>query len=121
MGTRSFIGVECEDGIYAIYCHWDGYPEHNGRILAEHYQDFMKVCTLINGGSLSVLREEIGSTQDFDNPNENWCVYYGRDRGETDVGYQVFKSEDEFLKSAKDNWAEYAYLFVNGQWIANKL
>ena len=30
MGTRSSIAIKTEDGIKAIYCHWDGYVDHNG-------------------------------------------------------------------------------------------
>ena len=37
MGTRSRIGVMHGDKVKSIYCHWDGYLEHNGRILAESY------------------------------------------------------------------------------------
>jgi hypothetical protein len=37
MGTRSRIGVMHGDKVKSIYCHWDGYLEHNGAILQEHY------------------------------------------------------------------------------------
>jgi hypothetical protein len=44
MATRSRIGIELEDGVIeSIYCHWDGYPENNGKILLEHYQDPNKI------------------------------------------------------------------------------
>ena len=40
MATRSNIGIVNEDdSITAIYCHWDGYPEHNGKILLNHYNN----------------------------------------------------------------------------------
>jgi hypothetical protein len=123
MGTRSYIGVECEDGIRAIYCHWDGYPEHNGRILQEHYTDFLKVCTLINNGDLSSLRENIEPTAEhtFDTPQDNVCVYYGRDRGEEGCEFRMFPHVADFTEGARESWAEYAYLFQNGQWITFKI
>lgn len=38
MGTRSAIVLKREDGKYqGIYCHWDGYPSNNGKILFENY------------------------------------------------------------------------------------
>ena len=37
MGTRSRIGVMHGDVVKSVYCHWDGYLEHNGVILQEHY------------------------------------------------------------------------------------
>ena len=30
--------VEIGDQFIGIYCHWDGYPSHNGAILLHHYQ-----------------------------------------------------------------------------------
>ena len=45
MGTRSSIAIKTEDGIKAIYCHWDGYIDNNGRILKEHYQSPAKTVS----------------------------------------------------------------------------
>ena len=57
MGTRSRIGIELPDGqVRSVYCHWDGYPEHNGRILIQHYTQREDVEKLIAGGSISSLR-----------------------------------------------------------------
>ena len=54
MGTRSTIGVLNTDGsVTAVYCHWDGYPEHNGKILMENYTTEEKVRELIGLGSIS--------------------------------------------------------------------
>jgi hypothetical protein len=79
------IGIQQEDGkIKAIYCHYDGYPEGVGQTLANYYQTTDKVEALLNLGDLSVLRQELGEKQDFNdykNHDENWCLAYGRDRG----------------------------------------
>lgn len=57
MGTRSAIGVVQPDGsIRAVYCHWDGYPEHQLPILQEHYNTDAKARKLIAPGSMSSLR-----------------------------------------------------------------
>lgn len=55
MGTRSFIAQKTEDGYRAIYCHWDGYPSWNGRILHTHYSDPAKLTALLNLGDISCL------------------------------------------------------------------
>ena len=85
MATRSYIGVKNTDGtVDYIYCHFDGYPEHNGEILTKHYADMDKVNALMKLGDLNILGIEIGEKQDFDdyaNRNRNWCLAYGRDRG----------------------------------------
>ena len=114
MATRSHIGKQLEDGsISYIYCHWDGYPEHNGKILKEHYTDEAKVDALLELGSLSILGEEIGEQQDFDNRdtrNEKWCLAYGRDRGEKDVEAKVAESLSDMI------WQAYHYVWSNGEW-----
>ena len=54
MGTRSRIGIELKDhSVVSVYCHWDGYPEGNGRTLVKHYQDREAVKAMIDGGSMS--------------------------------------------------------------------
>lgn len=43
MGTHSTISIVNRDqdgnviNIRSIYCHWDGYLDHNGRILFQYY------------------------------------------------------------------------------------
>ena len=56
MGTRSRIGLALgPDQIVSVYCHYDGYIEHNGRKLVEHYNTKELVEGLINGGDMSSL------------------------------------------------------------------
>jgi hypothetical protein len=63
MGTRSTIAIEFADGsVSQVYCHWDGYLEHNGQILAEHYTDPFKVRDLVDLGDFSSLRETVAET-----------------------------------------------------------
>ena len=47
MATRSCIGIKHGDVIKSVYCHWDGYLDHNGKILLENYKDPFKVQLLI--------------------------------------------------------------------------
>ena len=48
MATRSRIGMVKDDGtVESIYCHFDGYPSNNGKILKEHYADKSKVEKLL--------------------------------------------------------------------------
>lgn len=63
MSTRSNIAILNNDGtVTAIYAHWDGYIDYNGRILSESYQEIEKVKKLISGGDLSSLYREIEPT-----------------------------------------------------------
>ena len=54
MGTRSRIGIQLsDDSILSVYCHYDGYPSFNGKVLREFYNTKEKASELINGGNMS--------------------------------------------------------------------
>ena len=85
MATRSTITVKNEDGSYdMIYCHFDGYPSHVGRLLASCYNTNERAKALIALGSLSVLAESIEKPEghDFEHPVEGYTIAYHRDRGD---------------------------------------
>lgn len=120
MATRSAIAVKNADGtVQGIYCHWDGYPAHNGKILGEHYT-YNKTLQLIANGNLSSLGKEIGLQQDFDNrdsQSEDWCLFYFRDRGELGQDPKTFNTIGDFVDHYEQSGAEYFY-FVDpdGEW-----
>ena len=121
MSTRSNIGVLNNDGtVTAIYCHWDGYVEHNGQILSEHYQEVEKVKELISGGDLSSLRPKIKPTGEhsFENPQEDVCIYYHRDRDEQweQTKPKTYESIIQLYEKLKDSWVEYLYIYIAGDW-----
>jgi hypothetical protein len=132
MGTRSGIGlVERDESgkvtrVRGIYCHWDGYLEHNGVILAGSYTTPEKINALLDLGDISVLRDEVGEKHDFNNCERDapqrvhgWTTAYGRDRGETDTDTRAFHGSSaisEFSRALTKSWAEYLYLFDRGKW-----
>ena len=60
MSTRSLIAIQMDkETVKYSYCHWDGYPEHNGQILSDFYTDRVKIMDLISRGSFSGLQQEI--------------------------------------------------------------
>lgn len=118
MATRSNIAI-LRTGDFAgkvdmVYCHFDGYPEHNGKILLEHYSNLEKLEKLLSLGDLSSLAPEIGEKHDFNSSQENECTFFGRDRGEKDVGPRFYDS----LSDAREDMEEYLYLFdeENNKW-----
>ena len=67
MATRSTIAKLGKNGIIkAVYCHSDGYLEHVGKVLNEHYKDKSKVDELLAHGDLSTLNQNIGEKLPFD-------------------------------------------------------
>jgi len=130
MGTRSRIAVMHGDVCKSIYCHWDGYLEHNGEILHEYY-DSSKANRLIVLGNMSSLRPEIGEKHAFSklDPignevpeyNEDWCTFYGRDRGEKGTEWQVAHTFAEFIEQAESCGAEYYYIMKDGVWYVGSM
>ena len=112
MGTRSTIGIQNEDGsVTGIYCHWDGYLNHNGRILNDYYTNEDKVRELIALGDISSLGAEIGTAHDFDDAPAGVTNAYARDRGERDVDARTAHNWRQFVA---ENGQEYDYLFTPG-------
>ena len=132
MATRSTIALEFADGtVQQVYCHWDGYLEHNGAILFEHYKDPFKLRDLIDLGDLSSLGSVIGSKHPFSPHGDGdqaaydaakeagYCTFYGRDRGETGVAAKRFKDFADYV--ANHQYEEYEYILrKDGQWYVSK-
>jgi len=120
MATRSNIGIVNDNGsVTGIYCHWDGYPEHNGKLLLKHYNNSGIVNELMDLGDLSSLNKNLycdDNNHSFENPATGVCVAYGRDRGEKNADSKSFTNISEFEKYANRTTADYQYLFNNGKW-----
>ena len=138
MGTRSRIGIEMPDHtVVSVYCHWDGYVSHNGKILVEHYQNREDVEELIDGGSMSSLRTrgtwyhssplrdengeyicDAAGYLTYENDREPQPLYH-TERGE-EISIQR-TSFDEFV-SGDLGGEEYAYMYdLNDNWKAFKI
>lgn len=117
MGTRSRIGVMHGDNCKSVYCHWDGYLEHNGVILQTHY-DSAKANHLVALGDLSNLHANLGEKHDFDDQRASdvQCTFYGRDRGETGTKWTVHEDFQSFLEHCDNCGAEYYYIMKDGVW-----
>jgi hypothetical protein len=116
MATRSTISIKTKTGFKTIYCHWDGYPSNNGRLLLDYYNSPEKANELILLGDLSSLREKIhpdpNQRHDFEHPQPDVCIYYGRDRGEKDTEPQQVSRAEKF----PDRWQDYDYMYDGEQW-----
>ena len=117
MGTRSRIGVMHGDNCKSVYCHWDGYLEHNGAILQAHY-DSAKANHLVALGDLSSLGQYVNTDLEhtFENPVKDVCVFYGRDRGETGIEFKTDLTFDSFFERADGCGAEWYYIMKDGVW-----
>ena len=101
MATRSRIGIQLADeSVLSVYHHWDGYPEWLGRILKTHYNSKELAAELIDGGDMSVAWND-----------SNEPEYYSA-RGE-DCPPRLDANKYDYLADGE----EYAYLFVNNEWV----
>lgn len=109
MGTRSAIGFAEYDGsIRAIYCHYDGYVEHNGKILDEYYNSIEAVEELLDMGDVVSLESSIEGTK-----------FFGRDNKENiaRVSAKDFKNVSSFYEYFSGCGCEYFYIFNGTEWI----
>lgn len=116
MSTRSDIIVEHESGVWArIYCHNDGYLEHNGAILQEHYNTQALAEAVVAPGDMSSLERKCSKPprdHSFDKRKPGYCVYYGRDRGEKDTDATLAATLAEVWP--EDSGTEYTYVWRQG-------
>jgi hypothetical protein len=100
MATRSTIAKYNADGtITAIYCHYDGYPQHNGRILNEYYASNSGANLLLKLGSFSALYENVDQIKLYNEPA---------------IKYVDF---EHWVNAMKSSWCEYGYLWMDSGWL----
>lgn len=130
MSTRSRVGRVNPDGtITSIYVHHDGHPSHTLAILkADYTLERQKLTQLLALGDLSAIASEIGEQHPFDQHTfsnrekyANWCLAYGRDRGESGIDAKESPDMAQFAFLCHDCGAEYAYLMGQGGWSGFKV
>jgi hypothetical protein len=116
------------DNVKSVYCHWDGYLEHNGAILQEHY-DSVKANQLVALGDLSSLGTQIGEkhpfSPHFDEGSKvayeaakeaGYCTFYARDRGEKGTEWKTHTNFVDFFAEVEGSWGEWYYVMRDGVW-----
>ena len=125
MGTRSYIGIERPTGgVTYIYCHWDGYPSHNGAVLLEHYSSAERMERLLALGDISSLRARLDPTQaslhgfGCGESEEGVVIAYHRERGEAWEGVKP-KEAASIEAIPQNHGAEYMYIYrqSTGDWV----
>ena len=124
MGTRSAIGYKTDEGkVRAKYSHYDGYVAGCGKTLQDHYTQARKIAQMVELGDQSYMDKEIfpmpGSGHSFETPEEGVTIFYGRDRGESNVEAVEFDTVQEFVEYYTGSGCEYFYLHTAAGWIVH--
>ena len=125
MSTRSAIGYFTPSKkIRAVYCHWDGYPSNNGRILMEHYTDLDKIKELVALGDLSSLGKNIGSKKEEFYPGEGQRILdetYAYRRARDDKGTDAIEYDNaaDYVSDMTEMNVEFCYLWNGTDWIVH--
>lgn len=105
MSTRATIACKQEDGRYAaIYLHFDGYPDHAGRVLKENHTTLDSARTLVAGGDIRSLAND-GTPERFTDGNRA----------------VVMPTRAALHEFARNCGAEYIYVFEYEGWHSHKL
>lgn len=102
--THPYIGA---------YCHYDGYPEFVGVILATYYKTKEQASNLICGGNMSSIHIDIS------NRSESVKQTYGFKRNGVEYHRQsklVGSNYFSYLYSFTQPLGRYVYIFQNGEW-----
>ena len=108
MSTHCYIGKVTDDGrVRYISCRFDGYVEHSGKVLLEHYNKD-NIDSLLDLGDLSFLGENLAP---IDSESKcDHCIAYGRDYGETDCEARYMETPYDYWNTEEDDDIEYKYL-----------
>jgi hypothetical protein len=112
-GTRALVGVEAPNGkVTVFYTHYDGYPQHTGKMLKKHYSNsgIVKKLMALGKHGVSFLDKSIkgGPDHSFKDPKKGETIFYGRDRGENDRMTFSFRDRE---KADFDWGTEYMYIW----------
>jgi hypothetical protein len=122
MSTHASITVVYPNKTAAsVYVHSDGYYEHTGKMLLNHYNSLETAGALMTFGALSFVAARIyptsGAEHNRDTPEPGVCIYFGRDCGEDSVGPNFYLTEQAARNDAD---YEYNYLFKDGIWYSRQ-
>lgn len=117
MSTNSTIAIKTDTGYKAIYCHWDGYPSYMYPLLRDWYGTQERAEALVSFGDASSIHKRLVPSQDsyhsFNHPEEDVCVFYHRDGGES-----WHQNEPKFSLTKEEvlRQQRYVYIFEDDTW-----
>ena len=110
MATRALIGYLDEDRNFTCtYNHYDGYPDHLGKALLDHYDSDEKAKEIANTGYISFVDEDGKIDSKYDEPANKMVL----DDDIVEAGLQIGEKVDEY-------GGNYGYVWFDDQWMTFK-
>lgn len=113
MSTRSMIAIQDADGAcYAVYCHFDGYVSHIGKMLTTYFNDDEKAADLVNEGELRAI--------DISAENKVILEHFEEDFEKREIEY--YDTVVDMLNAFQNSDREYLYIWddVIETWLYRK-
>lgn len=117
MSTSCGIALRSGDTFQTIYCHHDGYPKYMLPMLRENYNSLELAAKLISYGDASSIDKKLEPTtqeHSFNEPEEDVCVFYHRDRGED--WFHCQPACYTMSELSRSSGFTYVYIFEDGTW-----
>ena len=110
MATRALIGYLDEDRNFTCtYNHYDGYPDHLGKALLDHYDSDEKAKEIANTGYISFVDEDGKIDSKYNEPANKMVL----DDDIVEAGLQIGEKVDEY-------GGNYGYVWFDDQWMTFK-
>jgi len=110
MATRALIGYLDEDRNFTCtYNHYDGYPDHLGKALTDHYNTDEKAKEIANTGYISFVDEDGKIDSKYNEPANKMVL----DDDIEEAGLQIGEKVDEY-------GGNYGYVWFGNEWMTLK-
>jgi hypothetical protein len=114
--TRCAVVIKCKDGSYVTtFCEHDGYILDSGYVLYNYYNDVKKLKSLITGGDICVIRNELPPSYiargdmllELECSRNDWTTYLRSDR----LLPRTFSSCEDMVNYYANCACKYIYQF----------
>lgn len=111
MSTRSFIAVPEGNGYFCTYCHFDGYPEHNGVILNNCVKTRIDALNLVSNTEIRYM--DVDDKEEYSFSDVHICCF-NDNRLNTEL-----RSFNSIVEPVMEGFIDYLYIWndkING-WV----
>lgn len=110
MATRSIISIHTNDNEYlTIHCHYDGYPEHNGRVLLNCIKNYKDAINLVSNGELSYI--DIPENKKVYHYSDMKICRYDDDTSHSVIHHHTYFDVINYFMNGNYEFIDYLYIW----------